>query len=442
MSREQRKFVLGLSLLLLGGLLVAWLYDRPTFGLLVAALAALVWQVRQLLAFERAIRERDFESLRYGEGIWSHIFSTLDFYRQRSQNYKKQYRRLLKEVRRSTKAIPDGGIVLNNDFEILTCNPAAQDLVGFKPKKDRGQRVDNILRDPKFAKYLRSDRETNKDVEVMSPVREGHWLNCRIVPFGGEQQLLLIRDVTDRIRLNKTRREFIANASHELRSPLTVISGYLDALVSDPAVPDAWRKPVDQMQAQADRMNKIVAELLELSRLEAAGSEAEKERIDVCGLMTAARKAYADRRDVARIEIDCQSRAALEGTTTEIESVIANLLSNAIRHTSSDGTITMSWSTDGDGGLLTVSDTGEGIDDDDIPRITERFFRVDRGRSREDGGVGLGLAIVKHALGRHDADLRIDSERGVGSTFTCIFPLSRIALAETIELDRSGTRSA
>ena len=440
MSDARRKFLFGLVLLLSAGLVIGWLYDRPTAGLLVAALIALFWQVRQLFAFEKAIRTRDYESLRYGDGIWALIFSRLDYFRQRGQRYKKQYRKLLKEFRKSTKAMPDGGIVLNADLEILTCNPAARELVGVKPRVDRGQRVDNILRDPKFAQYLRSGKY-KKAVEVMSPVRDQRWLNCRLVPFGTDQYLLLIRDVTERMQLNKMRREFIANASHELRSPLTVITGYLDTLVGDPDIPPNWKKPVSQMQDQAERMNKILTELLELSRLESAGSAAETDRIDVCGLLTAARKSYAAERGIPSIEVDCQSDAALEGSTLEIESVIANLLSNAVRHTPEDGQVVLTWSTDADGGRLAVTDTGEGIDQVDIPRVTERFFRVDRGRGREDGGVGLGLAIVKHALGRHDATLEVASEVGIGSTFTCLFPEKRIVGAELIELD-ARSRSA
>lgn len=440
MTESRRKLLIGLLFLFASGLVVGWLNGQPVLGLLIAALIALGWQLRQLFAIETALRKRNYDDVRYGAGIWGKVVARINYYRQRAKNNKKQYRALLKEVRKSTKAIPDGGIILNSEFEVLTCNPAAQALVGFKPRQDRGQRVDNILRDPKFAAYLRADKR-GKSVEVMSPVLEGHWLNCRLVPFGADQYLLLIRDVTDRIRLNKMRREFIANASHELRSPLTVISGYLDTLVTDPDIPEAWQKPVSQMQAQAERMNKIVAELLELSRLEGSGQDMEIERIDVCDLLTAARRACAGREDMPVIDIECESRAALSGSATEIESVISNLLSNAIRHTPEDGAVTLQWTTDEEGGVLAVSDTGDGIDADDIPRVTERFFRVARGRSRDDGGVGLGLAIVKHALSRHDAELDIESEVGAGSTFRCRFPAERIVGADLIELDRSS-RSA
>ena len=433
MSESRRKLVIGLVFLFAGGFIVGWLNGRPALGVAVAAVAALVWQLRQLFALERALQTRNYETVRYAGGIWAKVVARINYYRQRAKSSKKQYRALLKEVRKSTKAIPDGGIILNSEFEVLNCNPAAQKLVGFKPRQDRGQRVDNILRDPKFGAYLRSESRAGS-VEVMSPVLEGHWLNCRIVPFGADQFLLLIRDVTERIRLNKVRREFIANASHELRSPLTVISGYLDSMVTDPDLPDTWQKPAAQMQAQTERMTKIVTELLELSRLEARGPNPEPEHVDVCGLLSAAPKAYAGQKGIATIEVDCSSRAGLSGSTTEIESVISNLLSNAVRHTPADGTVTLSWATDPDGAVLTVRDTGEGVDVDDIPRLTERFFRVSRGRSRDDGGVGLGLAIVKHVLGRHDGELEIESERGVGSAFGCRFPAARVVGGELIDL--------
>ena len=336
---------------------------------------------------------------------------------------------MLKEIRKSVNALPDGAVVLNDDFEILRCNAAAQELLGLKRKKDRGQRADNLLRDPDFGSYLQSGKYT-RGIEIMSPLREDHWLNCRLVPYGEGQHLLLIRDITDRNRIDKTRREFVANASHELRSPLTVISGYLHTLVDDDDMPAHWQKPVDEMHSQAERMNKIVAELLELSQLEAKGQESTKRRIDVCGLLSIARKSFAGQAGVPQIEVDCRSNSTLLGNGNEIESVISNLLSNAIRHTPPDGNVTISWNCDDSGGSLAVRDNGEGIDQNDIPRVTERFFRVDRGRSSENGGIGLGLAIVKHALSRHDATLEVDSTLGEGSTFTCHFPADRIAGAE------------
>ncbi|MGI9261409.1 MAG: phosphate regulon sensor histidine kinase PhoR [Woeseiaceae bacterium] len=433
MSEARRKFLFGLAILLLGGLLIGWLYDRPLLGLFVATATALLWLVRQLLSLERAIHIADFEKLRYGGGVWSQVVSYIDYLQQRGDKHKDRYRILLKEVRKSSNAIPDGAIVLNSEFEIVMCNSAAKSLLGFRRRKDRGQRVDNLLRDPKFSAWLSSGRHKDA-LEILSPQGEDQWLNCRLVPYGAGQHLLLIRDITERARITKARREFVANASHELRSPLTVIGGYLHTLVDDDTTPKLWQKPIEEMHLQAERMNKIVAELLELSALEAKGQEHGGQRVDICGLLSIARKAYAGQPGIAKIELECNSRAAVLGNSTEIESVITNLLTNAIRHTAADGTVTLGWNCDKDGGVLSVSDTGEGIDPSDVPRVTERFFRVDRGRSRDDGGVGLGLAIVKHALSRHDATLQIDSERGTGSRFSCLFPRQRIDSAELVDL--------
>ena len=431
--RVWRRLISGLLIFLAAGLLIGWFYDRPETGLLVAALAALAWQVRQILIFERAVRTKDFRSLGHGEGIWSQIASRFSFLNQRSKRHKKRYRRLLKEFRKSANALPDGGIILNEDFEILLCNSAAERLGGFRPRQDRGHRVDNILRAPAFSKYLQS-RSFKGAVEIPSPIREGDWLSCRIVPFGAHQRLLLIRDITERRRLSTMRREFVANASHELRSPLTVISGYLETLASDAGAPEAWRKPLDQMQAQVSRMNRIVAELLELSRLESAGPASEQETVNVPGLLAAARKSVAGQDGIAKIIVDAQSKAQLHGSSAELESVIDNLLSNAVRHTPAEGTITLRWTVAEDGAELSVIDTGRGIEREFIPRLTERFFRVDAGRDRNGGGVGLGLAIVKHVLERHGASLSIESAPGKGSIFTCHFPAERLVTTEAASI--------
>lgn len=425
MADSRRKYLLGLALLLMGGFLIGWIYDYPVRGLLAAMAIALGWQIRQLFAFEQMLRNKQFTGTRYDSGIWSGIFSEVGYLHRRSLKQKKRYRRLVKELRHSIDSMPDGGIVLNAGFEIVSCNTAAEELTGLKLRQDRGHRVDNILRDPKFSSYL-SAGDFDNGVELRSPVVEGRWLNYRMVPFGAKQYLLLLRDVTEHMRLGKIRRDFIANASHELRSPLTVIGGYLDTLVTDIETPEHWRKPVARMQEQVGRLSNIIAELLELSRLEAIERNVEDERVDLCALLATAQASVATEAGSPTIDVDVRSNDRLLGSVTEMESVIENLLSNAVRHTPVEGTITLTWSSDEEGGRLTVADTGEGIDREDIPRLTERFFRVNRGRSREDGGVGLGLAIVKHILSRHDATLEILSEPGVGSRFICRFPRTRI----------------
>ena len=425
MPAAARTFLVGVLLFLATGALVGWYYERWEYGLLAAALIALAWQIRQLLSFERALRTGDFDDFRIGEGIWEQIFSRFHFEQSRALRRKSDYRRLLREVRKSTNAMPDGAVIIDENNEIITCNRAAKTLVGLKRKKDRGQRIDNILRDPKLAKMVNAN-EYDLSVEIASPIDEGVRLNCRVVPYGAEQKLLLLRDVTERFLMGKARRDFVANASHELRSPLTVITGYLDALDEDDEVPDRWDGPIGQMQNQAARMNQIVSEMLELSRVETAGSADMDATIDVAEVLRQVVGDFQRTAKSAEIEVRLESNVDLRGSKAEIESVAINLLSNAIQHTSADGKVTLAWRSIPDGAELVVSDTGDGIDEMHLPRLTERFFRVDRGRSRGEGGIGLGLAIVKHVLMRHDAELVISSEPGVGSEFRCVFPSERL----------------
>jgi two-component system phosphate regulon sensor histidine kinase PhoR len=433
MSESGRKFLVGLALFLGAGAAIGWLYGRPLTGLSVATLVALIWQVRQLLSFERALRTGNFDDFRYGEGIWQQLVSRFRFEHEKSVRHKQSYRRLLREIRKSTNAMPDGAVILNLENEIVASNRASKRLAGIKRKKDRGQRVDNILRDPLLTELLHSDDQSSS-VEIESPVIDGNWLNCRVVPYGGDQRLLLLRDVTERIRLSKMRRDFVANASHELRSPLTVISGYLDSLADDESMPATWAKPVEQMRFQADRMKQILGEMLELSRLEGEGKSETNDTVDVAELLESTRQAFQGHADIASINVVVESTAQLRGNAAEIETVIVNLLSNAVRFTPRHGEISMAWRSDADGADLVVTDTGEGIDPEFIPRLTERFFRIDKGRTRDDGGTGLGLAIVKHVLARHGAEFIITSELGEGSEFRCHFPADRVVVAPPVAL--------
>jgi two-component system phosphate regulon sensor histidine kinase PhoR len=234
--------------------------------------------------------------------------------------------------------------------------------------------------------------------------------------------------VSQRVKIEKVRRDFVANASHELRSPLTVIMGYLDALAEDERIPEGWRQPVVTMQEQAVRMRRLIEDLLQLSRLESGQPVGRDRVVDVPAILAAARKeAQATPGRAAAIDLAVESPANLLGEETELQSIVSNLVSNAVRYTPPDGSIRVTWRVDATGGHLAVQDTGIGIPDEDLARVTERFYRADSGRARQRGGTGLGLAIVKHALRRHDADLEIRSRVGEGSTFTCHFPPDRLA---------------
>jgi len=333
----------------------------------------------------------------------------------------------MRQLQRSTAALPNGVVILNAQREIMWFNRMAARLLNLRRTADLGMRIENLLREPQFVRYLAGGDFSN--AVVIRPASGGDcYLSMQVAPYGDGQLLLLVSDVSRQLRLEAVRRDFVANASHELRSPLTVISGYLETLGQDAELDADLHGPITEMRRQAERMTAIIRDLLALSRLEETDQVDGGEPIDVAALLALLRKDVLARavhpRDV-RVRID--SAAQLLGDEPEIHSAFSNLVDNAAKYTPADGSIEMRWWQDGEGGHFSVSDTGFGIPSEHIPRLTERFYRVDAGRSRVTGGSGLGLAIVKHVLQRHGGTLEVQSALGVGSTFTCHFPLARVA---------------
>jgi two-component system phosphate regulon sensor histidine kinase PhoR len=323
--------------------------------------------------------------------------------------------------------MPDGTILLGPAREILWFNPTAAQWLGLRRKVDYGIRIDNLIRNPEFVEYV-TTMPSGPGPRIHMPSLGDRWFAFDLVTTSTRDlQLLIVRDVTAEARLESMRRDFVANASHELRSPLTVVRGYLDTLAEDPGLDAGWREPVREMQRQSERMHAIVSDLLELSRLEASRGEAEREPVDVAGLLALMRKEALARPDrPASFELHLESDALLLGAETELHSILQNLITNAIKYTPPEGKVTVRFWADRLGAHVSVADTGIGIASEHLPRLTERFYRVDAGRSRKLGGSGLGLAIVKHALQRHGGHLEIASQEGKGSTFTCHFPPERV----------------
>ncbi len=408
------------------GLLAGLMFGRPWLGVALALGLQLLWQLGLLTRVVRWMRtDRPEPAPEFG-GLWGDLVAMIVRLHRRKQYHKARLLRLLRELRRSTTAMPDGVVVLNPHAEILWFNRTAARLLGLRGKSDVGLRVDNFVRHPDFVRYLRSGHYAVPVVVRVSAAAE-QYLSIQIVSYGAGQLLLLIRDVTRQLRLEAMRKEFVANASHELRSPLTVISGYLETLAQDGSVPPDLAAPLQEMRRQAQRMNLIVRDLLELSTLEASDREIQGVPIDVAALgQQLCRDIEARPEPHPALTLSIDSDARLLGDEIQIHSAFRNLVDNAVRYTPADGSVRVSWRTDEAGGHFSVSDTGIGIPAEHIPRLTERFYRVDAGRSRATGGSGLGLAIVKHVLQRHGGELRIESEEGRGSTFTCDFPWQRL----------------
>jgi len=410
---------------LIAAVLVGWLFGGIGWWL-VGALGLYTARVlRNLYFLDRVLDGQNVAPTFETRGLWAEVFARVDKIRAKARSRKKKYHRLLREVRESTGALNDAGIILNAENEIVWFNPAATRLLGLDPTTDVGNRLDNLVRHPDFVAYLA--KPTPEPLMVPSPQDEAGWLAAQVVPYGKDQRLAIIRDITREIQLERMRRDFVANASHELRSPLTVIGGYLDALAEDEAMPPGWRGPIGEMQRQAERMTRILRDLIELSRLESSDKTEGDELVDVAGMLELiAREFQSTGGDRPTVGLALETDAALLGSESELHSIFYNLVNNAVRFTPPSGTVKISWRADEEGAVFEVTDTGIGIPEEQIPRITERFYRVDPGRSRASGGTGLGLAIVKHALQRHDGTLHIRSREGHGSTFACKFPSQRV----------------
>ena len=406
---------------------VGYLLGRVSYTVIAVLAGYLALHYVRLYRLERWLRKRRTEEPPDFSGVWGDIVALVMRIYRRKQFHKRRIVQLFREFRRMTTAMPDGVVVMSAEREIQWFNRNAARLLQLRRKVDYNQRIDNLVRHPDFSRYLAAG-EFSQPVVVRSVVDAQAHLLLHVVAYGAGQQLLLVRDVTRQIRLEAMRKDFVANASHELRSPLTVISGYVDTLVDDPTMDPTWRGPLNEMRRQAERMRAVVDSLIELSRLEASSGEAGRDLIDVAGMLTLMRReVLALEAHPREVELKLESDAKLLGSEQEIHSIFWNLISNAVKYTAPDGRVTIRWWIDAAGGHFSVEDTGVGIAREHLPRITERFYRVDPGRARTTGGSGLGLAIVKHALQRHAATLEIDSEEGEGSVFTCHFPYSRVA---------------
>ena len=411
---------------LLAGLLLGLLLGRVAVGMVVTLGLGLGWQFFNLHGLGAWLRARNRRSPPDLSGLWGEVVTNVVRLHRRKRFHKQRLLDVFRELRHSTAAMPDGVVVLNDGFEILWFNRMATRLLNLRRKVDVGLRITNLVRDPRFVRYLEGG-DFAAPLVVPHMTRDGLSLSFQLVPYGREQRLMLVRDVSRQVALESMRQDFVANASHELRSPLTVITGYLETLVNDEAADPTLLGPLEEMRRQSDRMNQIVRDLLELSRLDAATGEADFHPVDVPVLLRSLCADLAVRPKTAVVTLQLQTDAGLLGTETELHSVFANLLDNAAKYTPASGTITVTWSLDGQGDArLSVVDTGPGIAAEHLPRLTERFYRVDAGRARAAGGTGLGLAIVKHALEHHSAHLQIDSQEGAGSCFACVFPARRV----------------
>lgn len=430
MPSTSSKLVTQLIIHLVVGTLIGLTFGAPS---LFAILGLILWSARHIYWTDKIVRWSN-EGFDQDPPDFPEVYGQIAYRFTRFQHAKKKREERLKSVigrfQQSTSAMSDAIVIIDNNHDIEWWNQAGYDLLGLI-KSDTGQPILNLFRSPDFVSYYRGDNH-DKSISVQSPKRD-RVIAYRLHHFGDGDRLLVARDITEFHKVEKMRRDFVANASHELRTPLTVIHGYLETLQDQELVP-RLKKAIDTMHSQSSRMENLVNDLLTLSRLESSDSNTDRSspiRVESLLQQLLAEARFLSATKEHLINLSLEPGVDILGDAKELQSAFSNIVFNAVRYTPEKGQIDISLLKQGDELIFSVSDTGEGIASHHLPRLTERFYRVDAGRSREDGGTGLGLAIVKHVLARHESKLRITSTPGQGSCFSCVFPPQRVQFKET-----------
>ncbi|MEO9654197.1 phosphate regulon sensor histidine kinase PhoR [Marinomonas sp.] len=394
---------------------------------LLYVLGTLYWQFYQLYTFHHWLRHSGRKAPPETTGIWGEVFDSVYRLQKKQRKSKRRMRQALTRIESSTAALKEGVIMADNQGNLEWWNNSAAHFLGLMRPVDRGQAITNIVRNPDFFRYF-SQKRFGEPLVIKSPAKNGVYLEIQTTLYDKNDHLIFIRDVTRLHLLEQMRKDFVANASHELKTPLTVIKGYLETLsMFKDSLPASMQKGIVNMSEQSERMEHLIEDLLLLSRLESNDKREVDQWLKVSDLIQAIQKmASPILTDQHQLTFDIPEDARLYGSYKELYSAFSNLVVNAIKYSPDGGKISVLWEVNEFSGIFSVQDTGLGIEPRYIPRLTERFFRVDKGRGSKTGGTGLGLAIVKHVLLHHDAKLQIRSQPGFGSTFSCHFPASRI----------------
>ena len=408
-----------------GTLGVAW--ASALAGSIAAALALAAFDVRRATQLVGWLQGSRHEGAPRDTGMWGEIAYRTERELRALEQAVQAERSRVAQFLAAMEASPNGVLLLDGSDVIEWCNARAADHFGLDPQRDRNQHITNLIRSPTFVAYLQAGNFA-EPMTIGAPERRGA-LQITIRAYGpDDHKLILSEDQTERLRSDSMRRDFVANVSHELRTPLTVLTGFLETMRNLPLTEVERTRVMTLMSQQADRMTTLVGDLLVLARLEGSPRPPLDSWVDIAAVFVqvegAARALSAGRH---AITFSGAGGASIAGTESELLSAVGNLASNAIRYTPDGGRIDVEFRIDGNGsGVIEVSDTGRGVAREHISRLTERFYRVDSGRSRESGGTGLGLAIVKHVAQRHGGELDIESTLGKGSTFRLIFPAARV----------------
>lgn len=423
MQWDYWRLLVVLSLAGFAGLLVG----QMMAFLFIASLIYILWLQSKWFQLQAWLEKPKKNRSPEAEGVIDEVCRYIERVRAQNNSRKKKLAGYLKRFQSATAALPDAVVVMGEFGQVSWANTSAASLLGISWPRDNGVRVNNLVRDPAFQQLLDINADASTVVVAPSPVDERIQLEFKVVRYASKDRLLIARDITQTQKLQRMRRDFVANVSHELRTPLTVLRGYLETLTTE-SEPALWRQALPVMQQQSQRMHLMIKDLLTLSQLETGDKPMLHRPVDIAQLLAVIVE------DAKRLEhfnghqisLTILSEKWLLADVDELRSAISNLVFNAIKYTEAGCLIEVVWQVEQGRPTISVIDHGDGIDARHLERLTERFYRVDSGRSREAGGTGLGLAIAKHVLQRHDATLVIESQLGVGSHFHCVFAASKL----------------
>ena len=402
--------------------------DIFLLSLLVAALGIIGWQIYRLDLLYRWVVSPHKDPMADTTGQFYLLHREIARRNLKANTRKRQLSLLLSQFRKAMGALPDAFVLIDDNDKIQWANTHAKDVLGIHWPNDAGLRFGNLIRYPEVSRLLNDHNPPIDGTEITPITNKEQTINIKCVRYTDTMRIIVARDVSRLMKVNQMHRDFVANVSHELKTPLTVLKGYLEILLARDDLPPELNKPMEQMNLQSTRMHFIVNDLLYLARLEDAENAQPHELIDVSVLLDSVLESLQPliKEKQHTFELDVDNQLSLFGTTTELHSAFSNLLTNAIHYTSKGGSIRVNWSLVADKdhpqATFSVVDNGPGIAAQHLDRLTQRFYRVDSNRSRESGGTGLGLAIVKHVLQRHNGELKISSVENQGSEFMCVFP--------------------
>ena len=416
------------TVLILLGALFGFTIGYIVASMLLVSIGIIAWQIYRLKTLYDWVENPKHNPMPEVSGQLYSLYRSINRKNTKNSNRKRQLSAYLTQFRKAVGALPDAIILIDDNGKIEWANKNAKAVLGIRWPEDSNVRFGDLIRYPEVANLLKKanskKNSSEQGVVVNSISNNEQTISFKCVRYTNDVRMIIARDVSRLIKVNQIHSDFVANVSHELKTPLTVLKGYVEILKDSPELPTKFAKALAQMNLQSVRMELIVGDLLYLAKLEDTANIKPHENVDVTNLVNTIVEAVSPLIEEKhhKLELDIDYSLTLAGAQTELHSAFSNLITNAINYTPENGVIKVRWSVSSEGAVFSVKDNGLGIAPNHIERLTQRFYRVDTDRSREGGGTGLGLAIVKHVLQRHDAELEISSEEGEGSTFKCIFP--------------------